>query len=220
MSAFFYNSHLYSINQNKEEVMTEENSQQHSQKDILRLFVGKSIVVLLALVPIVLYFIAIFPWYSNVNIEEDVLYLDHYMNQAPEDISYLSRQWIRHFFVVEIDEEFFRGGAFDRVIILITPNNSKNRLNIDYIGSDSRSDIILHHQTKNKFYWGSLSYDICDWGVFDSGGKHVLAIYTERNWFNTSIFLFGASAIGISIYCWGNLALKYSQKQPKKKQKE
>ena len=200
--------------------MTEQTSQQRSQKDILRLFVGKSIVVLLALVPIVFYFIVIFPWSSGRSYSEEIFYLEHYVTQDPNDTQALLDRWNRQFFVVEVDEELFRGGAFDRVLILITPSNRETTLNIDYIGSDFHSDILSHYRGTNEFYLSNTCYDIYDWGVFKDGNEYVIGIHLERNWVTTSIYFVLAVAIGAAIYVWGTIAVMIFLKRFKKKKEK
>lgn len=200
--------------------MTEQNSQQNSQKTIIWLFVKRSIVVLLALVPVVLYFVYIFPRSSGFSYPEEVHYLDHYMAQPPEDTSYLLDQWSHHFFILEIEEDLFRGGAFDRVIILITPGVGNHSLNIDYIGSDYHSDILSHHRGTNQSYWQMLSYNIYDWGVLKDGEGYVLEIHSSRNWLIATMYFVLATAAGTLIFLSGNKIMKTDLKLFKKKKNE
>jgi hypothetical protein len=182
-------------------MMTEDHDLTYSRKDLRILFAKNIIIALLALTPIVAFFVWVFPWAPTLGYLNEIYYLDHYMNQTEEINGNLLNQWVRHYFVSEVDEDLFRRNVFDKVLVLITLNETENRLYVDYVGQDNGSDIISHHQSTTGFDWRRLGYKIYSWTVYDYGEEgNTLAVFYTRDWPNTILYFVLAIISGGVIY--------------------
>jgi len=182
--------------------MSEKNDLLCSRRDIYVLYVKRSIITSLALIPIVAFFLYICPWRNTVHVKVGVHYLDHYINQAAEDTSSLLDQWTNHRIVSEVDEDLFIWRAFDKVLILITIEEGNPRLFVDYVGQDRGSDIVSHNRTVIGPFQGLSAYEPYDWST--EWEHNAIVIRYRPNWSYAVIYLVLTVGIGGVIFLFGS----------------
>ena len=198
--------------------MFENNSPRYSRRDLYLLFVKRTIITTLALIPIIAFFQYIYPWETGVNVKVGVYYLDHYINQAAEDTSSLLDKWTDHNIVSEVGEELFLWRAFDKVLILITIEEGNSRFFVDYVGQNNNSDIVFH----NRVVIGPLerlwAYEPYDWTP--EWEHNAVVIHYHPSWLYAAIYFVLAVGIGGVIFLVGSKIIGDEIKLIKTKKKE
>jgi len=131
-------------------------------------------------------------------------YLDHFKKQAPEETSHLLNQWSEHLTVTEVGEDYFRGGVFDYVLVLISHDKGKPYLSVDYVGQDKGSDILFHNRSivGGGINWKRLAYEPYDWGV--TWESNTLVVYFLPNWVYDYLYATLAAVMSGATYYFGS----------------